>query len=191
MIEKAISDKMAQALADLCFWLNSQHIPYTLIGGVAISLVAQPRATQDIDALIWLEEEKWRDMINKSAAFNFKGRIADVEEFARTTRVLLMRHVTSGISIDLSCGALSFELQAIERSRKVEIAQIVLNVSSPEDLIIMKAVARRARDIADIESIISTHPDLDNDYIFYWAKEFAAALDQPDIFTQLKKLLSS
>jgi hypothetical protein len=32
--------------------LNKAHVPYAVVGGIAVSLYAQPRATQDIDLLI-------------------------------------------------------------------------------------------------------------------------------------------
>ncbi len=46
------------ALQSLTRWLEVEEIPYSTIGGVAVSLIAQPRATQDIDAVIWLEEKR-------------------------------------------------------------------------------------------------------------------------------------
>ncbi|UQA61764.1 hypothetical protein [Polyangium aurulentum] len=52
----------------------------------------------------------------------------------------------------------------------------------------MKAVAHRARDIADIEAILSAHPNIDEEWIVSTVREFAEALDTPELVTDLVKL---
>jgi hypothetical protein len=64
-----------------------------------------------------------------------------------------------------------------------------VRVPTPEDLIIMKAVAQRPKDLNDIEAILRAHPDLDLDRVMRWTREFAAALETPEILVGLERLL--
>lgn len=59
----------------------------------------------------------------------------------------------------------------------------------PEDLIIMKAVAHRAQDIADVEALLDANPKLNLRRIRKWIKEFSTALDMPDIVNDFEDSL--
>ena len=52
-------------LSDLLKWLKGY--PFVIIGGIAVSLLGKPRHTQDIDALILLDNEKWNELLNTAA----------------------------------------------------------------------------------------------------------------------------
>lgn len=182
-----LPEDLTQALADLSAWFDEGQIPYTLIGGVAVSLVAQPRVTQDIDAVIWVLPEGWTELVERGARFGYQPRITDPVGFAQKARVLLLFHASSGIRADLSCGALAFEQEAIARASTLRFGALSLKVSTPEDLLIMKAVAGRPRDIADIESILNAHPQLDAQRVRGRVQEFAQALGRPDLYEQLEK----
>lgn len=179
-----------EALGALARWLESDGVPYTTVGGLAVSLLGRPRATQDIDVVVWLGERPWQSFILAAEAHGFEGRIGDVLEFAARSRVILLRHAASGISIDVSCGALPFELEMLERARTLEVGGVRVKVPTPEDLIVMKAVAQRVKDLDDVEALLRTHRDLDVDRIRYWAGEFAAALETPGILDNLERMLA-
>ncbi len=179
----------AATLEDLATWLEKEHIPYVIIGGVAVSLLAQPRTTQDVDIVIWLNEERWESFLLAGKAYGFAPRISDALKFAVRSRVLLLRHEKAGISVDVSCGALPFEREMIERAKTFKIGVLNLRVLTPEDLIITKAVAQRPKDIVDIEAILNIHQNLDVAYIRHWVNEFATALETPEIADKLEKLL--
>ena len=87
-----------------------------IIGGVAASILGQPRLTQDVDALAILPEADWANAVATAASHGIRPRIENPLDFARRSRVLLMRHVASGINIDLTFGRLSFEQTAIDHS---------------------------------------------------------------------------
>jgi hypothetical protein len=69
----------------------------------------------------------------------------------REARVLLLRHAASRIDIDIAFAALPFERQALSRARWVHVSGLEVPLPTPEDLIIMKAIAHRPRDLADVE----------------------------------------
>jgi len=105
--------------------------------------------------------------------------------------VLLIKHIKSGVGIDISFGALPFEEECIKRSKKIKLAKLNIPLPSPEDLIIMKAVAHRPKDLIDIESIIDANPHLDVRRIKYWVNEFATILEMPEIADNIAKILLS
>jgi hypothetical protein len=57
-----------------------------------------------------------------------------------------MRHVESGIDIDVTFGGLLFERAAIDNSKIYDIGGVHVRLPRVEDLLIMKAVARRPKD---------------------------------------------
>lgn len=77
----------------------------------------------------------------------------------------------------------------IERSTLLEIGTLKLRLPTPEDLIIMKAVARRPKDLLDIQSIAASHPDIDRSRIRSWVEQFGEALDLPGLWKEIEKLL--
>lgn len=185
-----IPDEIVIALQDLLSWLKVTQTPYATIGGVGVSLIAGARATQDVDAVLWLDTGEIESFIQAGAPHGFVGRISDAPEFARRNRVLLLQHQPTGINVDLSCGALPFEEEMIARARELVIGSVRIKVATPEDLIITKAVAHRPRDIADIEAILNIETSLDFNRIRFWVSQFAEALEMPELMEDLEKLLS-
>jgi predicted nucleotidyltransferase len=88
--------------------------------------------------------------------------------------------------VDLSFGALPFEKEAIARRRWVEVGGVNVPLPRPEDLIVMKAIANRTRDKADIEAILDTHPKLDLRHVRRYVKEFASTLEMPEILSDFE-----
>lgn len=183
------SDPLAPLLAtlsDLTRWLDTAAAPAAVIGGVAASFLGRPRATRDVDALVMLDQNQWARFLEAGEGFGFHSRIADALVFAATARVLLVRHEPSGIDADITFGALTFEQEVVKRATRVEISGISVPLATPEDLIVMKAVAHRPRDIGDIESILDVHPKLDRERIRRWVREFSTVLQSPQLLDDLE-----
>lgn len=169
-------------------WFDATGVRAAIIGGVAASLLGKPRLTKDIDAVVLDTDAE--ALIESGAAYGFLPRIADAVDFAHKTRMLLLRYTEGSIDIDLSLGALPFEYEVIERSSMIDVSPgVSICVASPEDIIVMKVIAGRGRDIMDIENVIQANPDLDVERIRHWVREFSAVLEMPEIHDSLEKLL--
>lgn len=162
-----------------------------IIGGVAASLLGRSRLTADTDALILLSVDDIPHLLELAGVEGLQPRIANVAEFARRNRVVLLRHVASGIGVDISLGLLPFEVETVERSQEHRAGSLVLRLPTPEDLIILKAVAHRPKDLLDIEAVIATQERLDTARIRFWVQQFADLLELPELWTDLEKLLRS
>jgi predicted nucleotidyltransferase len=177
-------------LRDIVAWLKANRTQGLIIGGVAASILGRPRVTRDVDALVLLDEKDWNEFLSAGIEFGFVARVTGPLDFARKAKVLLVRHEPSGIDVDVTFGVLPFEREAITHAVWVNIKGVRLPLPTPEDLIIMKAVAHRPRDLADIESIIDAHPEINLRKIRRWVKEFSIAIEIPDILNDLEKILA-
>jgi predicted nucleotidyltransferase len=178
------------ALRDLVAWLKAGKVPGVVIGGLAASILGRPRLTRDVDVLVLLDEGLWAEFLAGGLRYDFSPRHDNTLAFAQETRVLLMRHRESGIDVDIVFGSLPFEKEAVARAIWVELGDVEVPLPLPEDLIIMKAVAHRPQDLADIEAILAAHPKLNLRRVRRWVREFAAALSMPEILNDLEALLS-
>ncbi len=160
-----------------------------IVGGIAASLLGQPRLTVDLDAVILLSMDDLPKLIEAGEAEGMSARISDAETFARKNRVLLLQHESSGISINISLGILPFEIEMVERGQEFKLGELSVRLPTAEDLIIMKAIAYRAKDLEDIKGIAASHPNLDKERIQYWVEQFAAALELPNLWGEIEKLL--
>lgn len=185
-----LNDSLQAALADLAKWLDETRIPAVIIGGVAASVLGRPRLTRDIDALAILPEDAWSDAMDAAAAYGIVPRIEAALVFARRSRVLLMRHAGSSIDVDITFGGLPFEQSAVERGSLHSVGGVVVRLPRVEDLLIMKAVARRPKDLEDINGLLDAHPETDVAEVRAWVREFASAASMPDMLTELDDLLA-
>jgi len=181
---------LIQALLDLIKWLQDRNVRGIIIGGVAASLLGRPRVTRDIDALVLLDSKWWDEFLKGGQQFGFVPRIGDPLVFAQKSRVLLVAHEPSGIDIDISFGILPFEEEAVDRAVNTEVAGITIPLPTPEDLVIMKAVAHRPIDMLDIQSLMDAQVDIDLRRVRQWVREFSSVLEMPEIYTDLEKILA-
>jgi predicted nucleotidyltransferase len=77
----------------------------------------------------------------------------------------------------------------VERASTQSFAGLSIRLPTPEDLIIMKAIAHRPKDLEDIRTIADKYPNLDRNRIEAWVRSFGDALELPDLWDQIKLLL--
>ena len=181
---------LVRALGAVLEWLESAAVPGAIVGGVAASVLGRPRLTQDIDVLVILDRRYWAAFLATGQDLGFVPRIDDALDFAESSRVLLVLHQPSGVAIDIVLGALPLEDEIVRGARNVEIAGIRLPLATPESIVVMKALARRARDIADIEGILEVHDRLDLDWIRTRLTEFDHALGETDRLDEFSRILA-
>lgn len=100
-----------------------------------------------------------------------------------------MRHAPSNADVDITIGALPFEIDAIGRGTDTQWGDVLVALPMAEDLIVMKAVAGRPRDLADIEGVVAAQTKLDRKAIIKTVKAIAEILEQPEILKRVEPLL--
>ncbi|MBI5839896.1 MAG: nucleotidyltransferase [Chloroflexi bacterium] len=160
-----------------------------IIGGIAASFLGKPRFTEDVDAVFILSIEDIPSLIEIAKAEKIVPRIEKADEFARKNRVLLLVHSPTETKIDISLGALPFEEEMVKRGTIQSSATLSVRLPTPEDLIIMKAIAHRPKDMEDIRAVVDKQSRLDRKRIKYWVSSFAEVLEMPDLWKQIEEIL--
>ena len=189
MPEVAPPKDILPVLSSLADWFNNQNVSYAIIGGLAIGLIAQPRETQDIDAVAWIDLIDLPVLLRSAAHFGFVSRVIDPQSFAENSRMVLLSHQETGLSVDVSCGALPFEREMIDRSIEFQVDELAIKVATPEDLLITKAISHRGKDLIDIENLLTVYPELDLSRVRYWVKQFSEVLEMPELLEDLEQRL--
>jgi hypothetical protein len=189
-VAEQLPTNLLQPLVDLGRWLEAIQAQAVVVGGVAASFLGRPRFTQDIDALALISESEWSAAVHAAASFGIFPRIDDAVEFAHQSRVLLLRHQQSSIDIDVILGGLPFEEDAVMNGKRYVIGGIGVRLPKVEDLMIMKAVAHRPRDLQDIEGLLQAHPTLDLQGVRQWVREFASVTAMSCLIDDFDKLLA-
>jgi len=190
MSSAELPSRILAALTILAKWLETEKIPHAIIGGIAVSLLTEPRATQDIDVTIWPEDVSTSALLTTADSVGLISRIDNPLEFATQARILLLKHRDTGVGIDLALGALPFEKEMIDNSEIIMVGSLRLRIASPEDLIISKAVPMRPADLADIDKLLSFYPDVNFKRIRELVSEFQTLLDRPEYLQKLEELLA-
>jgi len=170
-------------------WLAEINAAAAVIGGVAASLLGRPRVTKDVDLVALLDDAAWSPALASGKRYGFEARVPDALEFARSSRVLLLLHEPTGIEIDLSFAALPFEREVIERAQVRTLRGVSFRVATAEDILVMKALALRPRDVADIEAILELVPELDLARVRSVLKAFTEALETDDFAGEFEHIL--
>jgi len=168
------------ALIRLARFLDQSGTPYVIIGGLANIVWGEPRATLDIDALLWVGPEALPQFVGRLAN-QFVPLVPDPLSFIASTRVL---PVTSPeqVRVDLVFGLLAFEEQAIRRGRTIVVEETGVRFCTAEDLTLMKIASERDKDVADAKAIVLRRfREFDLAYLEPRIRELATLLDRPDI----------
>jgi hypothetical protein len=171
-------------------WWHSVHVEAVVIGGVAASVLGRPRLTQDIDAIARVDDSAVADFVESSRQFGFDLRTSDGVAFAQVSRVILLRHSPSLTDVDISIAGLSFEFDAIEHAVPVRTADLDVPLPRVADLIVMKAVAGRPKDLQDIEGLVAVHPNVDMTSVRTTIRQFSELLEMPEILDNFNAIVT-
>ena len=179
------NSSLEAALAATIEELNGANIPYMLIGGLALSAWALPRATLDIDLTLWVSANDL-DSVCDFLCARYTPRVPDVKKFVGKTRVLPAA-THEGVRVDFIFAAFPFEKIMIEQASLRQIGSVAVRAARLEDLILLKLPSPRPRDQEDVRLILTAYKDaLDWDYLLSTADLLAETLDQPVIAATLR-----
>jgi len=154
-------DDFCRACLDL---LKAKRTRYLIVGGVAVTAVGEPRFTADLDAIVFVEPDELEPLLAYAIGHGFKADLeAELESARAGGSVRLAR---GRFHFDLIVRSLFIEDQALSRARTIKVFRRAVRFPSPEDLIVLKLVAGRPRDLLDVEGILRRHEEtLDRAYV--------------------------
>jgi hypothetical protein len=153
-----VAQDLFDTLKSLCALLNHEHVDYCLIGGLAVAILAKPRATEDIDLLILIEEPQIPSLIE---LLKKRFKIIQRENVMHFKNATICRTILSAPSDEKGeIVVVDFLLADHDTYRETLRDPLVLTVDGekilvarPEGLIKMKEISNRAQDLLDIAAL--------------------------------------
>ena len=157
--ERPVRSPVAELLADLGRGLRQAEARWYLFGARAAMIYGVARLTADVDVTVRLSAstttEALTDVLKQH---RFTLRATD-PAFLAVTRVLPLVHEPSGLPVDVVLAGPGLEELFLERAVPRVIDGVAVPVASAEDLIVMKVLAARPKDIDDVIAIVATQGD--------------------------------
>ncbi|MEX0642117.1 MAG: nucleotidyltransferase [Pirellulales bacterium] len=183
-----MNEPLQITLADAIQLLEAQQILYALVGGMAVSVRGQPRATVDVDLVIAADVERALALAAVLDDTSFAPLFGNVSEVVERAFILPLRHRHTHVKVDLALGLSGFEKQALARAQRVELAGTTVSIATTEDLIVMKAFAGRPQDEQDLEAlVVAQGKQLDWEYCLRVAAELGESVGH-DLITRIRNL---
>lgn len=132
--------------------LDSAHVDYALVGGLAVAVWGAPRATKDIDLLVKKAELPRAMAALKALGFTLEGLPFEFKDGTQLQRVNRVDAAGNLMTVDFML--VDANLEAAWQSRaRLPFDGGQVSVISRETLIGMKARAARPQDIMDIQNL--------------------------------------
>lgn len=178
------------ALAALRAAFGSLGVRWYVFGAHAAIHYGVARLTEDIDVTVELGDRTSAELVEALATEQLRLRIPDhdIEAFVSSTRVLPVHHQPSGIPIDVVLAGPGLETLFLDRALMTRIDALDVPLATPEDLVIMKVIAGRPKDLEDARVLLET--DLEHEHIRSTLELMDRALDRNDLVRALDALLA-
>lgn len=169
------------AFLDLVQALEAEGIAHAFIGALPVLAWGRVRATTDVDVVVTVEES-WERLSSALARHGIVQRKqigpADAADALPDVAVFFSGH-SPPVRVDVFIAKTDFERAVIETARTATVLGIAVRLASPEASIIYKLLARRPRDLDDIESIFTARASagegLDWNFLDSWAAEWGVS----------------
>jgi hypothetical protein len=167
----SFADDVHSVLLKLVDLLESERVPYMIMGGIAVSIWGIPRATYDIDVTLSVDES---ELLRAMTACRDAGFAID-PPFERGFRDVLagMQKITiewwtpapRRVEVDVFLVTTDYQRAAFARRVRARLEGREAWVLSPADLILHKLIAGRPKDLADIQNLLAVQGVPDRDYL--------------------------
>ena len=149
--------------------------------------VGEPRMTQDIDLIIFIAKKSLSDFLLsariKGFNINHTQAITDADE--RGTCSIRF----NGVAIDLILASTELEESAWRRRIRRKVFGRLVNLPSPEDLILLKIIPGRPKDLLDAGNIAAIMgKNLDRKYLLLWAERLCDQAEDTKFLRYLREL---
>lgn len=178
-----------QALLDFIDVFDELKIPYAVMGGLAVRAYGVPRPTYDVDVSLTISEDGLPQLYDavENAGYTvpeayrsgWVDRIADMP----LVKFRIYR-VDKSVDVDVFIVETNYQRLAMERRGRWELHGRSVWIISAEDLVLLKLVAGRPRDMGDIEDVRFIQGDMDEAYMRYWAERLGVSSELEDVLAK-------
>ena len=146
------------------------------MGGVAARAYGLPRPTYDLDFTAAIERDRLPQVYEAVTSLGYsvsepyrQGWVDSVGEMPLVKFRLFVEG--NGIDVDVFLAESEFQKSVVERRRRDVVEGNQVWLVSAEDLILLKLIAYRPRDVGDIADVLFTQGQLNLEYLRDWAKQ--------------------
>lgn len=174
--------------------LDRLRAPYAVGGAVAMAFAGFVRATRDLDVLALVPSIRYQEFADAlaEAGFSMRGDDGasirpDPVRMAAAGRELGHFRIWWGDTrVEVFCPKVPLQDVVLRRRVRVDLGEFVMWLTTAEDLIVLKMIFHRPKDIEDVRRIIAANRDrLDTAYI----RDQAAKTLEPPAARELEALL--
>jgi len=165
---------LTAALRDFVSLFERLEVPYVLMGGFAVRVYGIPRPTYDVDFTIAIARERLPELYRAITESGYtvpepyeSGWIDQVGGMPVVKSRLFFEG--SAIDVDIFLAESAFQNQLFARRNRQQVDDLPVWLVSPEDLILLKLIAARPRDLVDVGDVLFIQGSLDEDYMRCWA----------------------
>lgn len=176
MVETPTAAEVARTIADAI----DPHFPYAIGGAVALGFYAPPWATIDVDVNVFLNvEEKIPQLLDVLEGIDFVADESREEVEGRARDEGQFRGVIRGLRIDVFVPSVPYYEEIESRRRNAQLLGRPIWIVGPEDLVILKLMFFRRKDLADVEAILRDQGNaVDRDFVRQRLVELVGADDE-------------
>lgn len=184
-----------EALADLARAFAGLGARWYVFGAQAIVAAGVPRLTADIDVTVEVPRGGAEALMAALEGEGLRLRdIGDAASFIAETRVIPVVHVASDLPVDVVLAGPGLEEEMLARARPRQVGTALIPFVDLNDLIALKLLAGRNKDLEDVRALIrASPPDLSLDLARRRIADLGALLDDSTLivtFDNLAKLAS-
>ena len=166
----------AELAVQISSLLAEAGIRHAIGGALAFGFYASPRGTVDVDMNIFVAADRPHEALDVLAAGGVAIDREQAVEAIGSRGDLFVEH--GGCRLDFFFNSIPLHASASERARTVELLGTPVPVLSAEDLVVLKLLFNRHKDIVDIEAIVESSGDkLDVAYVRHWLVECVGSDD--------------
>ncbi len=182
---------VVEVLADLAAACSGMRVPWLLFGAQAAILHGVARLTADVDVIVRLPAKVSVDTLVKGLeGTRFRPKWVDLG-FIERSRVVPFIHIPTDMPLDVVLAGSGLEDMFFERMQWREIEGVRVPLASPEDMIVMKVLAGRPKDLEDVSAIAAAYDTtLDLTYIESTLETLEQALSQGDLLPALRQAIA-
>lgn len=183
-----MKNKLDVLLKKVVALIKKENLDYFVIGGLAAGFLGEPRMTQDIDLILFIDKGDLHKFLNSAKAAGFKFAEKFVLGEAETRGAFKLAF--GELWVDFIIASTEFEMSALRRKKKTMFLGMQVVFPSEEDFILLKIIAGRDKDILDVKAVIERHKGkLDRKYLEKWAQALSDEAEDLRIWNTLQKLI--
>ncbi|MEI6633362.1 MAG: nucleotidyltransferase [Chlamydiota bacterium] len=167
-----VSDILTRTIKTLVKLCREKEIRFVLMGGIATSFYARPRATYDIDGIIHSGKHDLAEFLIAAgkSGFGYDGK--QPVKFIHGLPFITLCDKKYKLYVDLFIAETVFQKRIVKRAKRIKFGEMLIDIISCEDLILLKLQTGREKDTEDARNILADNSDtLDFAYLGKWADQ--------------------